>query len=82
MRAVIWGLTSVLVTPMALAMPQYALKERKQCAYCHYDPKGGGPTNSAGRYYAKHFSLVGYLDKKEKKHHSKKTALPAASPAP
>jgi hypothetical protein len=51
----------------AEALPQYSIKEQKRCVYCHVDPKGGGPTNSRGRYYGKHLSFEGYQGAQKKK---------------
>ena len=49
----------------ASARPVYALKERRQCAYCHLNPKGGGPRNPRGLYYAAHkYSFADYDEKK------------------
>ena len=64
-------------------MPEYSLREHKQCVYCHYDPRGGGPTNAAGRYFAQHLSLEGYLEKaKRKRKRTPPTAAPEATASP
>ncbi len=44
--------TSVLgPVPAAEARPEYAKKEKKDCSFCHVDPKGGGPRNATGQDY-------------------------------
>lgn len=35
------------------AKPEYAQKEGKECAYCHKNPKGGGPLADKGEIYRK-----------------------------
>lgn len=37
----------------AQAFPAFTNKEAKPCAYCHINPKGGGPRNYRGAYYKK-----------------------------
>lgn len=37
--------------PAAFAKPEFSRKEKKDCAYCHTDPKGGGPRNAKGMEY-------------------------------
>jgi len=37
----------------AVAKPEYAKKEGKECAYCHVKAAGGGPRNEKGNEYAK-----------------------------
>lgn len=55
--AVLW----VGCAALAHALPRFAQKENKPCAYCHQKPHGGGPRNQAGRWYASHgFSLAGW----------------------
>jgi hypothetical protein len=39
--------------PAAEAKPEYAAKEKKDCLFCHTNPKGGGPRNSVGAEYEK-----------------------------
>ncbi len=54
----------------------YAKKENKLCAYCHVDPKGGGPRNPRGAFYESHnLSFAGFKD--EKQDAVKKTGAPA-----
>jgi len=36
------------------ARPEYAEKEKRDCAYCHINPAGGGERNTRGQYYASH----------------------------
>src|SRR5207248_10615416 len=38
----------------AQAKPEYARREKKNCAYCHTNPAGGGARNFRGMYYATH----------------------------
>ena len=60
----------------AEARPPYAKKENKLCAYCHVDPKGGGPRNHRGTYYEAHnLSFAGFTDQDEKA--PKKSGPPA-----
>jgi len=47
----------------AFAFPEYTLKEKKDCRYCHVDGNAG-PTNARGRYYKEHLSFEGYGQKK------------------
>lgn len=35
----------------AEALPAYAQKEGKACAYCHKNPAGGGERNARGQQY-------------------------------
>src|SRR5437867_4087978 len=44
---------AVAPVPDAAAKPEYAKKEGKECAFCHVNPKGGGPRNAKGDEYAK-----------------------------
>lgn len=44
----------LLLLSSALALPQYASTEGKDCVYCHLDPQGGGPRNERGAYYESH----------------------------
>jgi hypothetical protein len=37
----------------AVAKPEYAKKEGKECAYCHVKAGRGGPRNEKGLEYAK-----------------------------
>jgi hypothetical protein len=34
-----------------MALPTYAIKEQKDCGYCHVDPAGGGVRNAKGKDY-------------------------------
>jgi hypothetical protein len=47
------GLSLAVPPKSADAKPEYAKKEGKDCAYCHVNPKGGGPRNAKGDEYAK-----------------------------
>ncbi|WP_309685970.1 hypothetical protein [Armatimonas sp.] len=45
----------------AYALPAYAKKENKNCAFCHVNPKGGGKRVAAGEWYKTHNrSLKGF----------------------
>ena len=60
-------LAAVLVVPASLvvsalakgpgrvadAKPEYAAREKKECAFCHKNPKGAGPLNDKGSEYRK-----------------------------
>ena len=39
--------------PTAFAKPEFAKKEGKDCAFCHVNPRGGGPRNDKGNEYQK-----------------------------
>lgn len=62
-----WSLATCLSTLMlvlaagpSLARPEYAEKEKRECAYCHVNPAGGGERNARGKHYASHgYSLKG-----------------------
>lgn len=41
------------------ARPEYAEKEKKECAFCHVNPNGGGERNWRGQYYGKNKTLKG-----------------------
>lgn len=57
--------TGMLVYGGAWARPVYAIKEGKPCVHCHVNPKGGGPRNVRGAYYAAHnHSFEGYDEAK------------------
>ena len=45
------ALLSLCAPPVAVALPEYAEKEAKDCSHCHVNPKGAGPRNAAGREY-------------------------------
>ena len=47
------GLALAVPAKPAEARPEYAKKEGKECAYCHVNPKGGGPRNAKGDEYFK-----------------------------
>lgn len=52
----------------ANATPAFARKEKKACAYCHLNPRGGGARGFRGIYYQNHkFSFKGFNEKKEAK---------------
>ncbi len=45
----------------SMAMPTFAAREAKECAYCHIDPAGGGPRNPRGNWYEEHgYSFEGF----------------------
>lgn len=45
----------------ARALPKFAQKENKPCAYCHVNPKGSGKRTAAGQWYKAHgLSFRGY----------------------
>ena len=45
-------LAGLVVAPRsATALPAYAAKEGKPCAYCHANPAGGGERNARGKQY-------------------------------
>jgi len=50
----VWILAGTLIpeTP-ALARPEFARREEKQCGFCHVNPRGGGPRNQVGIAYAR-----------------------------
>src|SRR5687768_13245366 len=64
----LFAITAVLMfTNTAQARPMYAEKEKKVCAYCHVDPKGGGPRNPRGAFYESHgLSFAGFQDSVKK----------------
>ena len=51
--ALVAGLSIAAPPRPAEARPEYAKKEGKECAYCHVNPKGGGPRNAKGEEYLK-----------------------------
>ena len=64
--AIILGVT-ILVSPLAIATPEYSKKEDKQCVYCH-TAMGKPDLNEAGRWYKEHdHTFKGWVDNKEKK---------------
>ena len=71
------GLSMVLAAAVpASARPDYAKKEKRLCAYCHVDSKGGGPRNPRGVYYEAHnLTFTGF--KEETQDAPKKTGPPA-----
>ena len=60
---VITALAALLFLPFALATPEFAKKENKQCVYCH-TALGKPDLNEAGKYYKAHRTLEGYVEKK------------------
>jgi formylglycine-generating enzyme required for sulfatase activity len=47
----------------ASARPEFARTEGVPCAYCHFDPRGGGALNYRGVYYRLHdFAFTGFDD--------------------
>ena len=51
------------MTSAAFALPKYAQKEKKPCAFCHVNPKGAGKRTPGGEWYKAHnHSLVGFKD--------------------
>jgi hypothetical protein len=62
-RALLFCLLLGACAHPALARPEFAAKEGKTCDYCHFNPKGGGPRNYRGIYYARHgHSFAGFND--------------------
>jgi hypothetical protein len=59
----ITGSIALLFLPFALATPEFAKKESKQCVYCHTSV-GKPDLNDAGRYYKMHRTLEGFVEKK------------------
>jgi hypothetical protein len=51
--SVVAGLALSVPARPAEAKPEYAKKEGKDCAFCHVNPKGGGPRNAKGDEYVK-----------------------------
>jgi len=49
---VVWGCL-ILLQVGGFAKPEYAEKEKKECAFCHVNPAGGGDRNAHGQYYAR-----------------------------
>ena len=63
--AAVLGMTST-----AFALPKYAQKEKKACAFCHVSPQGAGKRTTAGEWYKAHnHTLAGFKE-------------PAAKPKP
>lgn len=54
---------ALLVSPLAIATPEYAKKEEKQCVYCH-TAVGKPDLNEAGKYYRERKTLEGYEQRK------------------
>lgn len=50
---------AVLLSPFAMATPEHAKKEEKQCIYCH-TAVGKPDLNEAGKYYKERKTLEGY----------------------
>jgi hypothetical protein len=46
---VLAGLTAA--PRLATAKPEFAAQTKKACGYCHKNPGGGGPLNSAGEKF-------------------------------
>src|SRR5579871_5335857 len=44
----------IVVASASQAKPEYAMREKKICGYCHVNPNGGGARNPRGVYYAMH----------------------------
>jgi hypothetical protein len=57
----LYGIFILSAAMRSEARPVYAIETGKPCAYCHENPKGGGPRNKRGLYFAanKH-SFKGY----------------------
>src|SRR5258708_3168027 len=54
-----------LICGAAQAKPEYAMREKKACAYCHNNPAGGGARNPRGVYYGMHnHTFAGYDEAK------------------
>ncbi len=59
------------------ATPVYAKKEKKECGFCHVNPRGAGKRTDAGNYYKAHaHSLIGFGAS------AKPTSKKAATPKP
>lgn len=57
------ALAALTVSSSAFALPKYATKEKKPCAYCHVAKAGGGKRTPGGDWYKAHnHSLVGFKD--------------------
>lgn len=57
------ALAALAVTTSAFALPKYATKEKKPCAFCHVNKSGGGKRTPGGEWYKDHnHSLVGFKD--------------------
>ena len=63
-RILAFVLLGPFVFEWAFAMPEYSVREGKQCIYCHVNAKGG-PLNARGRYYGEHFNFDGFAAKKK-----------------
>jgi hypothetical protein len=74
---------ALIAPPAAHALPKYAAKEKKPCAYCHVRPNGGGPRNAAGIWYGAHgHSFAGYKPGAGPKPSPKPGAKPSPKPSP
>lgn len=67
-RPILWSVAGLLLyliaSPKAAALPKFAQREKKPCAFCHVKPAGGGRRNAAGHWYETHcFSFRGYRPK-------------------
>lgn len=51
MRFSLSGLFFLLMSPAALARPEYAVKQNSSCTACHVSPWGGGPKTVYGKFY-------------------------------
>lgn len=60
-RFILAALTLTLASG-AFALPKYAQKEKKECKFCHTNPRGGGARTAAGEWYKKKHTLVGYKE--------------------
>ena len=66
----------------ALALPEYAQREAKSCAYCHVAENGAGARNYRGEFYRKHRrSFAGFDDAAEARKAGAEVG-PDADPAP
>src|SRR5947209_6569730 len=64
-NSIVLILAAVCAPVAVYARPVYAIKEGKQCVYCHVNPKGGGARNQRGLYYAAHnHTFEGYDEAK------------------
>jgi len=83
MKPYVWAFGILILSTQGFSLPQYSLKEGKQCGFCHYARQGGGPTNARGRYYGKHFTFDGYVNHlKMKKKSLVKTGVSESGPTP
>jgi len=55
----------LVCSTVSFGKPDYTKATKKACAYCHVDAKATPKQlTDAGKYYAQHKSLDGYVEKK------------------